>query len=643
MTSFFEENLATLIETFPSLGMKVQQVDAGTYPLVHIKENNSWDLLHDGKFLYGKNAPGFIRSEMDAVNLSFPKLVIFYSTGLGYTVQEFFRNHATHSEKIFIIEKSIVLFRRSLEIFDWRPILKDSRVCLLVGLTLPQLKEELLKQTYASEVIVNIKTLTPICDSKAMELEEGSYYQSAAELFKQAVAFSESLPRGHPEDSYQGFMNTVRNLPNAQGVPHFESCTHLFAGFPGIVVSTGPSLDRALPFLKEVKDRAVIACADSNLKILLKNGILPHLTGCVERVPETRHFFDQIPSMKKTWMVTNPLIWPGSYESYPGPKIHLMKAISQIQWFWPEAPYYRTGHSVAHNLFMILRLMGCSPILFVGQDLAFDRFSVRSHADGVPEIISKIGKKDYEDCESEVKKGEKKKNYLAEGNNGEPILTTEAWNQFRTHFGLIIQAENVPCYNLIYPEYGARIENMTRLDPPELIRFLGESRPVAEIIQKEFSSRPVLNPAEYQKKMGERISKAIDYLERYQQITLEVLDSVSWFRHENEIFESGPRLYQPLLNRLEKIVNEIEENFSTSDSDDFYGHFLLAQVQHRTTEINQLALGFLKLNPDSKQRLYGQLNCVNEWFSVVFYWASRMKNFLERSFIRASDPSILNS
>jgi len=56
-----------------------------------------------------------------------------------------------------------------------------------------------------------------------------------------------------------------------------------YKGRPFICVASGPSLDKNFRLLKEINNRAVIVCADSSLKKLLGEGIVPHIVVALER------------------------------------------------------------------------------------------------------------------------------------------------------------------------------------------------------------------------------------------------------------------------------------------------------------------------------------------------------------------------
>lgn len=58
-----------------------------------------------------------------------------------------------------------------------------------------------------------------------------------------------------------------------------------------MIVSTGPSLYKQLPLLKEHADKITIFSVDASFPILVKHGIKPDVVVTLERVEPTADFF----------------------------------------------------------------------------------------------------------------------------------------------------------------------------------------------------------------------------------------------------------------------------------------------------------------------------------------------------------------
>ncbi|MDR2023418.1 MAG: DUF115 domain-containing protein [Hungatella sp.] len=141
---------------------------------------------------------------------------------------------------------------------------------------------------------------------------------------------------------------------------------------PALVVSGGPSLDSNIKDMlnhKDMLDQYFIITGSRTVEALVKNGILPDLIVSVDPVDAN---FDM---MKNCLNLEVPLAF---YEysnrylvgNYKGDKIFLSLLFSQtIEGFENYQGVY-CGGSVAHACIDIANMMGCSPIVFLGQDLA---------------------------------------------------------------------------------------------------------------------------------------------------------------------------------------------------------------------------------------------------------------------------------
>ncbi len=622
MKNYLEENLNVLARKAPELAERIRSLQSEEWTIEELP-GGEIDLRHQTKLLYGGKPQQHYRRFLSQSDFQYPKWVIFYGVGLGGVISEFFKGNLKEVEHILVVEKSPLFFRRSLEIMDWRAILEDSRVELMVGLIGIEMEDFITSYVGQQDRLILVRALTPVCDSAAMS-EDEKYYLQVAQMIQRAVEFVHAFLISPPEDAYQGFMNIIHNLKESAKVPAFENLEGLFEGFPGIVVSTGPSLEKAIPWLKKVQDRAVIACADSALRILLKHGITPHFSGCLERVSQTCFLFENLPPVPETWLITDPMIWPNTYKSYPGPKLNMLRHLGQTKWFYPDRKFYACGSSVAHKLTVALKQMGCSSILLVGQDLAFDRYSEKTHAEGIPKIIYDYAQKERKFFEKGASQGGT--HCVVEGNNGQPILTSPTLNSFRKFFGQLIREEKMNCYNVIPKEYGAKIPHAIWKDPEEVFSLLGESRPVVKLIQERLARFPVEDFRKYKKRIQRLLDKSEEYLKVYQQVSLDILDSISLFCHQYDVSLCDEEVFRPMLERLEKVTVDFERHLFGEE--DFYGDFFLALIQDRSFAVSQLSHALLKQKMPPHERIAAQISLFRDVYNTSQLWSARMGKFL---------------
>ncbi len=621
MNNFFAANMKILDARFPEVAQRLTALPQPRWSLVPL--NDDWYDLHCGEsLLYGAQPQETVRAIMEeAKEFTYPKMVFFYGVGLGYHIHEFFAGDTAVTEHILLIESSAELLHHALTIRDWSTILNDPRVTLLVEEPLSSLPR-FLSFYYSTDRLIYGQAVSRIYDRFAL-MQNSEFYLSVATAARGAELHSGRSLFFSPEDAYRGYMNILKNLPAGYGVPDVETLRNAFAGFPGIAVSTGPSLKHSLGWLRDVQEKAVIACTDSALKILLENGIKPHFTCCLERVPETKLLFEQLPDTVDTYLVTTPVIWPETYHNYPGPKAHMMRHIGQLAWFYPDSMAYDTGNSSSHVAFRLVELLGCNPICIVGQDLAFDRFSERTHTDGIPQLLYNVGQQQRQESAESAKAG--KQGVLVEGNDGTPILTMPWYSEFRKVLETFIFRCEATCYNVTPKEYGARIDHAILKEPHEVLDVFTTSRNIWDEVRQRFAgaASPYSSESEYYEVMQLRVDAARDYLERMCETSVQTLEILSEFnqRHNPKYF--GEDYYGPLLRRIEKIILDL-----SCDPEQFYPHFFLAQVYSEVLTLGQSSHTVLAQVHDPIKKISEQLKLLTEWFRESHYWGARMLHFI---------------
>ncbi|GEM_PF-5496341 len=623
MTQWLEKNLAVLDAEHPGLAARVRSCIPAQSTLLPLGDG-TFDLQWNGRILYEGRPADFSREALAEARMVYPRLLFFYGIGLGYNIRAYFDHPPSKAECIVVIEHSLEMFRQSLAAMDWTDILSDDRVTFFIAEDSAAMIDHFVEFLHDPGRLLLLRTTTNVFDRVMLSLQ-GPYYVAISGAFQAAATQTGNFVYGSAEDSYRGFVNILNNVLSVADVPYFDPLEQMFEGFVGIAVSTGPSLEHSIEWLKSVQDRAVIAASDSALRILLQHGITPHLVGCLERVPETQLLFDGLPELPNTWLVTAPVIWPETYQGYRGPKINMMRPVGQLGWFFPYAKYYEVGQSVSHQLLVMLQNLGCRTIALVGQDLAFDRHSERTHVAGIPDLMYKLGQKQRAESTQTVSKGEQA--CMVEGNDGQPILTMPWYTRFRDAFGPMIKRATATVYNVIPKNYGAKIPNAVWCDPREANALLGAVRPVAADIRARLEKFPGESEAQIAKRLYGALPKILGHLRNYQRTALDVLDSVSVFRQRHSPVYFAPSVFAPLFERVQHIADEM-----VTDDDRFYIRFFGASVSARNFGLAQYAEEVLKSDLTPIERIEAQIDVIRSWFDNIHYWAARMERFLVRNY-----------
>ncbi len=184
------------------------------------------------------------------------------------------------------------------------------------------------------------------------------------------------------------FRNFYANLPQIAASHKGTAFFGKFQGMPAIICGAGPSLSKQIPLLKTLSNSALIFAGGSALNALHAQGFLPHFGAGID--PNS----PQEDRLKATSGANLPFffrsrIFCKAMKFVTGPKLYIPGAggYDVSEWYEEKlgiaSDFLDEGHNVVNFCTEIATRMGCSPIIFIGMDLAFT--GRKSYAEGVAE------------------------------------------------------------------------------------------------------------------------------------------------------------------------------------------------------------------------------------------------------------------
>lgn len=174
--------------------------------------------------------------------------------------------------------------------------------------------------------------------------------------------------------------NTLKNLRTICTSPGIKHLNGIFRNKPAIIAAAGPSLDEAIPYLKEIANRFVLIAVGTSLKPLLKNGITPDIVVTVDASYKVEKQFD-FPCddiFIASSCITNPDVMHRFKQTFVG---HI-DANSIAKWISSRIDDKGTilaGGTVTATAIHLAVQMCCYPILTTGMDLCMAKDGT-SHA-----------------------------------------------------------------------------------------------------------------------------------------------------------------------------------------------------------------------------------------------------------------------
>lgn len=213
---------------------------------------------------------------------------------------------------------------------------------------------------------------------------------------------------------YRNFYFNILELPKAfLGNKLFGK----FKGTPAVICGAGPSLDKQLAKLKHLKDKAFVVAGGSSLNALSHAGIMPHFSAALDPNAEQAIRIKTNGAENMPFFYRN-RVFQEALELIKGPRLYITGSGGyDISDYFEnelgiENEFIDEGHNVINFLCEIATRLGCSPIIFVGLDLAYT--NNKTYAEGVV-------------ADTEVGEKEKPNIITHKTLSGAPILTEWKW------------------------------------------------------------------------------------------------------------------------------------------------------------------------------------------------------------------------
>ena len=217
--------------------------------------------------------------------------VVFYGFGLGYHVIEFAKQAAAREKKksvprLVLIEPDLKHFFAAMSLLDWTPVFALDQLVIAVGCpsdgVLPLLED-------TSKVNVGETGVSDsyFFDIPAFTAHAAPYFDEIRSLVKRNQRKNEINAATLKKFGKLWCRNSLKNLRQLEKCPGIEQLAGSAAGsatnskacnddsLPFLILGAGPSLEKILPYIKELQTRTITLCVETALHTLLRAGIQP--------------------------------------------------------------------------------------------------------------------------------------------------------------------------------------------------------------------------------------------------------------------------------------------------------------------------------------------------------------------------------
>ncbi len=380
MTDILQKNCSFIAKNNDSLTKKLNNV-------VSVNKNITLDTNLVGEynlFVDGIPLHSITGAQEEAKNIAasithndYGTIHIIYGLGLGYLADEFI--HALKG-KVVVYEPDLELLAFVLSAVDFSENLKTER--LYIASDLNEL-QGILYKIYRYKANATFSYLD-------YYKTHSTGFDTFVEWLKNELVLISHNFNFQVKNMYSFFNSTLKRLDKKFQLKKLTDYKDSFKDFPAIIVSAGPSLNKNIEALKNVKDKAVIFCVGTALGTLYKNGITPDFLNVIERVNTSHHY--NLPFAKDISFISEQFSEP-SYLDIPFKDYFLTNSLENddSKWFLEKAEQdfvpFETKGTVSYHALYSAYYLGCNPIILIGQDLAYSNGSCYSKGSKFEDLL----------------------------------------------------------------------------------------------------------------------------------------------------------------------------------------------------------------------------------------------------------------
>jgi Protein of unknown function DUF115 len=339
------------------------------------------------------------------------------------------------------------------------------------------------------------------------------------------------------------------NLELLRDHPTFLALAGQYQGVPAFIVGAGPSLGKNGRLLADAAKKGIVFALNSSARALDSYGVEPQVLACMESI-DVSHLFEGVSYIDRVARAVSMTAHPRNLRTGGGPLLPIFEGIQQQDLPLTALlgfPGLSVSGSVSTVAFSLAQRLGCSPIVFVGQDLAYT--DGRAYAVGTAYEDSRVrlgadGQSlEHDWCETLKTTHNQGENKMTDR---EPLLEVTAWGGVGTAMSTIgfsavrawLESASVtlakarPDTRLVNAtEGGARIAGFEECRLSELLSTLPEReisaaslRRDAERVQAPLSSARLAGWCSEQAALARAVRYAARRLRRLGEASLAALD-----------------------------------------------------------------------------------------------------------------------
>lgn len=604
LPDFYEANLALLRKHHPRAWEMITTsasdpagelfLSPGGKPNIRLKgREGNWQELH------ATDDPEIETSQfLNMVPESSAGVVLLLGMGLGYTLRAVLRERS-EIRYLVLFERDPGIFRRALQALDLSSTLPDSRLILCFSPDAEEISEALAPAAR----VLQLESIHTLNHLPCFAADPEGYQKLADMVFTCANSFNV----GGQTKLHFGASFTANRFKQLASIHHdhlLESLRDVFPDVPAIIVAGGPSLDKNIHRLRSAKGKAVIIAVDTVLPALLAHGVTPDFVTSIDPQDITyEKIGSAAPDVRDISLVCMPWVAPKVPKMFPTTGVFWAFTANHIE-SWMNRLLggdILTGGAgtVAHLNMTTALMLGCSPVIFVGQDLAYTGF--KDHADHT--VLTAEGELSKLMNSPELQ--------WVDGIDGEKVPTSRGFFSDKRHFEAVIKSN--PGHYINATEGGAHIEGtevMTleaalhehcqgSLDIGEMIRSNRNRIDLSDTRKLTTEFRSLL-------KQVRQVEKTISKTDGISRSVVEKLRKLSVSGGYYPAFNALPKPLQQGINRIDSLHKKLDGTkkiWTLLDDLTLHGVQQTDRMRHRIDQLEGKPEKYLEWMTENLNRL----------------------------------------
>lgn len=364
-SSIFEKNIDKISKLSPKFAQKLSEISQIDSDFKFVESG-----LGDANLIW-KKMP--LHDDIDPIeeaqNLVYPlkdndenTITILFGFGLGYVFKKIVQEI---KGKLIVYEPDAELLRLVFDVVDFSDDISSKKAAFVDN------KEDL-KEVFEKFFFM---------DSKVKLTYLNSYQNLYPQEFSKLKFDSEFL-NGLFLSNYRNYMNyaklwtdsVVGNIPKVLEHNNLSDLKDKFKNKPAVIISAGPSLDKTLDMLKGNEDKFVTFCVGTASKSLAAKGIKPDFLVMVE----ANNCITELESVDVSDV--NLILQPMAHKVFHN--LEVKRTFNYYQnndmatvWLCDilgiDKSEYQSRGTVSYCAMVAAKILGCNPIILIGQDLAY--------------------------------------------------------------------------------------------------------------------------------------------------------------------------------------------------------------------------------------------------------------------------------